>query len=68
MNKFVKIGDYLLRAEETDNIHSIYDGGRMKRVYFKPIEDGRFIDTSQTMDELLEILNDNDQCGGEHYE
>ena len=68
MNKFVRIGDYLLRAEETDNIHSIYDVGRIRRVYFKPIEDGHFIDTSQTIDELLEILNSNDQCKGEHYE
>ncbi len=68
MNKFVKIGDYLLPAEETENIHSIYDAGGTRRVYFKPIEDKHFIDTSQTLDELLEILNSNDQCGGEQNE
>ena len=65
MNKFVRIGDYLLPAEETDNIHSIYDTGGIRRVYFKPIKDKHFIDTSQTMDELLEILNSNDSYKGE---
>ncbi len=68
MNKFVKIGDYLLPAEETKNIHSIYDAGGIRRVYFKPIEDKHFIDTNQTLDELLEVLNSNDQCKGEHHE
>ena len=64
MNKFVKIGDYLLPAEETNNIHSIYDVGRIRRVYFKPIEDKHFIDTSQTLDELLEILNEKEPSNG----
>ena len=68
MNKFVRIGDYLLRAEEMDNIHSIYDAGGTRRVYFKPIKDKHFIDTSQTLDELLEILNSNDKCEGERNE
>lgn len=65
MNKFVRIGNYLLRAE---NIDRIYDAGEIRRVFLKPIEDRHFIDTSQTLDELLEVLNSNDQCGGEQNE